>query len=51
MQTMFTPAQLENPVIAEADSILRRCVHCGFCTATCPTYVLLSSIVHVAVST
>ncbi len=41
MQTMFTPAQLENPVIAEADSILRRCVHCGFCTATCPTYVLL----------
>lgn len=41
MQTSFTPAQLANPDIAEADKILRACVHCGFCTATCPTYVLL----------
>ena len=41
MQTNFTPKQLENPRMAEADTILRRCVHCGFCTATCPTYVLL----------
>lgn len=41
MQTNFTPKQLEDPRIAEADRILRRCVHCGFCTATCSTYVLL----------
>src|SRR5690606_19532630 len=34
-------AQLADPNIAEADKILRACVHCGFCTATCPTYVLL----------
>ena len=41
MKTEFSPAQLSNPDIAEADKILRACVHCGFCTATCPTYVLL----------
>ena len=41
MQTNFTLAQLADPNIAEANSILRSCVHCGFCTATCPTYVLL----------
>jgi len=41
MQTNFSLAQLADPSIAEADSILRKCVHCGFCTATCPTYVLL----------
>ncbi len=41
MKTEFSPAQLANPDIAEADKILRACVHCGFCTATCPTYVLL----------
>jgi len=41
MQTSFTAKQLKNPRIAEVDKILRRCVHCGFCTATCPTYVLL----------
>ncbi|MFQ5765592.1 MAG: heterodisulfide reductase-related iron-sulfur binding cluster, partial [Rhodospirillales bacterium] len=41
MQTDFTPDQLALPQIAAADSILRKCVHCGFCTATCPTFVLL----------
>jgi glycolate oxidase iron-sulfur subunit len=41
MKTEFTLEQLANPDIAEADKILRACVHCGFCTATCPTYVLL----------
>src|SRR5262249_42227396 len=41
MQTSFTLAQLADPNIAEADRILRSCVHCGFCTATCPTYLLL----------
>ncbi len=41
MQTSFTLAQLADPDIAEADKILRACVHCGFCTATCPTYVML----------
>jgi glycolate oxidase iron-sulfur subunit len=38
MQTRFTAEQLARPDIREADSILRKCVHCGFCTATCPTY-------------
>jgi glycolate oxidase iron-sulfur subunit len=41
MQTHFSLTQLSDPNIAEADKILRACVHCGFCTATCPTYVLL----------
>jgi glycolate oxidase iron-sulfur subunit len=41
MQTSFSLIQLADPNIAEADKILRACVHCGFCTATCPTYVLL----------
>ena len=40
MQTSFTPQQLARPEIAAADGILRTCVHYGFCTATCPTYVL-----------
>lgn len=40
MQTNFTIKQLADPNIAEADKILRNCVHCGFCTATCPTYLL-----------
>src|SRR5215469_9812231 len=41
MQTQFSLAQLADPDIEDANSILRACVHCGFCTATCPTYVLL----------
>jgi glycolate oxidase iron-sulfur subunit len=41
MQTHFTLAQLADPDIKAADGILRSCVHCGFCTATCPTFVLL----------
>jgi glycolate oxidase iron-sulfur subunit len=41
MQTNFTLAQLADADIAEANGILRSCVHCGFCTATCPTYVEL----------
>jgi len=41
MQTNFTLAQLADPDIRESEKILRACVHCGFCTATCPTYVLL----------
>ena len=43
MQTSFSPAQLADPHVAEAESILRKCVHCGFCTATCPTYVTLGN--------
>ena len=41
MQTNFTLEQLADPSIAESESILRKCVHCGFCTATCPTFKLL----------
>lgn len=40
MRTSFTADQLADPAIAEIDGILRKCVHCGFCTATCPTYLL-----------
>jgi glycolate oxidase iron-sulfur subunit len=40
MQTNFTPEQLLDPDLQEAERILRKCVHCGFCTATCSTYVL-----------
>lgn len=43
MQTSFTPQQLADPHIAESEKILRKCVHCGFCTATCPTYVTLGN--------
>ncbi len=43
MQTAIPAELLNNPDIAEADTILRACVHCGFCTATCPTYQLLGS--------
>jgi len=41
MQTSLTPDVLDTPAGREADAILRSCVHCGFCTATCPTYQLL----------
>jgi glycolate oxidase iron-sulfur subunit len=41
MQTNFTEAQMADPKIERANEILRSCVHCGFCTATCPTYQVL----------
>ncbi len=41
MQTTFTPEQLTDPAIKRSNEILRSCVHCGFCTATCPTYQVL----------
>ncbi|NGQ90519.1 glycolate oxidase subunit GlcF [Rhodobacter sp. HX-7-19] len=41
MQTNFTPEQLAIPALARSNEILRSCVHCGFCTATCPTYQVL----------
>ena len=41
MQTSFTLAQLADPDTAESERILRTCVHCGFCNATCPTFALL----------
>ncbi|MCU4651332.1 glycolate oxidase subunit GlcF [Roseibacterium sp. SDUM158016] len=41
MQTTFTPEQLKDPAIQRSNEVLRTCVHCGFCTATCPTYQVL----------
>ncbi|WP_432450691.1 glycolate oxidase subunit GlcF [Aliiroseovarius marinus] len=41
MQTHFTQDQLKDPAIKRANEILRSCVHCGFCTATCPSYQVL----------
>jgi glycolate oxidase iron-sulfur subunit len=41
METKLAPFIRDTPEGREADSILRACVHCGFCTATCPTYQLL----------
>ncbi|HEY4134847.1 MAG TPA: glycolate oxidase subunit GlcF [Alphaproteobacteria bacterium] len=41
METHFSLAQLADPDIRESEKILRACVHCGFCTATCPTYTIL----------
>lgn len=43
MQTNFSPEQLTDGKTAESEKILRKCVHCGFCTATCPTYVTLGN--------
>jgi glycolate oxidase iron-sulfur subunit len=40
MQTRFTPEQRQDPAIRASEAILRKCVHCGFCSATCPTYLL-----------
>jgi glycolate oxidase iron-sulfur subunit len=41
MQTNFSPEALKNPDISASNEILRKCVHCGFCTATCPTFIVL----------
>jgi glycolate oxidase iron-sulfur subunit len=41
VQTRFSELKLRDPAVAASEQILRKCVHCGFCTATCPTYVLL----------
>ena len=41
MQTSFSPVQLNDPSFTSSNQVLRTCVHCGFCTATCPTFVLL----------
>ena len=43
MQTNFSAEQLQDSGVAEAEKIVRKCVHCGFCTATCPTYVTLGN--------
>jgi len=41
MQTNFTPEQLKDKSVLRSNEVLRACVHCGFCTATCPTYQVL----------
>jgi Fe-S oxidoreductase len=41
MQTRFAPELLDRPAFAASEKVIRKCVHCGFCTATCPTFVLL----------
>ena len=41
MQTNFTKKQLEDPEIKNTEDILRKCVHCGMCNATCPTFQVL----------
>lgn len=41
MQTNFTETQLKDPAFKRSNEVLRTCVHCGFCTATCPTYQVL----------
>ena len=41
MRTDFTDEQLADPDTAQSEKVLRTCTHCGFCTATCPTYLLL----------
>src|SRR3982751_6760967 len=41
MQTLFSPEALTDPDTATSAAVIRKCVRCGFCTATCPSYVLL----------
>lgn len=41
MQTQFDKSVLADPAMRQSEAVIRKCVHCGFCTATCPTYVLL----------
>ena len=41
MQTIFTPEQLKNKNNKSTEEIVRKCVHCGMCNATCPTYQIL----------
>src|SRR5471032_18976 len=41
MQTNFSAALLADPHMQASEKVIRTCVHCGFCTATCPTYLLL----------
>ena len=41
MQTQFSPEALADPAMATSEGVIRKCVHCGFCTATCPTYQIL----------
>ena len=41
MQTNFAEGLLANPDMAASEAAIRKCVHCGFCNATCPTYTLL----------
>jgi len=43
MQTSFPPKALAEPAMRASEEVIRKCVHCGFCTATCPTYVLLGN--------
>ena len=43
MRTEFTAAQLNDPQVVESAAEIRKCVHCGFCAGTCPTYVLLGN--------
>lgn len=43
MQTQFSLTALADPEMAQSEKILRTCVHCGFCLATCPTYLLTAN--------